>query len=718
MSATSAPDMETLATMTELERKAEAKAQSIPDLEDPALYINRELSLLKFNQRVLEEARDQSHPLLERAKFLAIYSSNIDEFFMIRVAGLMQQVAAGVTEVPADGLTPMEQLTAIRKVVRANLKKMHHCFLEINAKLSEANVFLHDYENLKPLQKQAVDEFFKKEIFPILTPLAFDPGRPFPHISSLSLNLAVLVRDMATGYESFARIKVPNTLPRLVPVERNKKDRASTYHYVWIEDLIVHNLAELFPGYEIVESHQFRITRNADLEIEADEAEDLLEAIEATVRRRRFGFVVRLTVGTDMPEHVLQLLANNLNVGPDDIYESGGPLGKSGLMSLMNLDRPDLKDPPYQPIVHPRLRNLDTRSEIFDVIRQGDILLHHPYDSFVPVIDFLKAAARDPDVLAIKQTLYRAGSNSPVVGALMEAVENGKQVSALVELKARFDEESNIGWARALERVGVHVVYGFMSLKTHSKICMVVRREYDQIRRYMHLSTGNYNALTAQFYTDLGFFTCKPEFGEDATDLFNALTGYSKKEDYKKFLVAPLTLRKRFAALIEREIDWAKRGKPAKLIFKMNALIDPEFIRHLYQASQAGVTIELLARGICGLRPGIPGISENIRVVSVVGRFLEHSRIYYFHNGGTPDIYLGSADLMPRNLDRRIETLFPIEEFALKQELIDTLNISIADNVKARELKADGTYVRLSPKDGQARNSQEEFMSRARSRSL
>lgn len=691
------------------------------ELQDPTLYINRELSLLEFNRRVLEEAQDQTHPLLERAKFLAIFSSNMDEFFMIRVAGLMQQVAAGVTETPADGLTPSDQLTAIRKIVRSNLKKMTQCYKDIQSKLGEAGVFLHTYDELTKPQQASVDRFFREEIFPILTPLAFDPGRPFPHISSLSLNLAVLVRDPDTGSEFFSRIKVPNTLPRLVSLERSKEDRKQdVYRFIWIEDLISRNLADLFPSYEIVEAHMFRITRNADMEIEADEADDLLEAIEATVRRRRFGFVVRLTVGTDIPNRVLQLLANNLEVKDEDIYESNGPLGQSGLMTLLSIDRPDLKDAPYQPIIHPRLRNLNNRQEIFDAIREGDILLHHPYESFVPVIDFLKAAARDPKVLAIKQTLYRAGKNSPVVAALMEATENGKQVSALVELKARFDEESNIGWAKALERVGVHVVYGFASLKTHTKVCMVVRREDDgKILRYVHLSTGNYNAVSAQIYTDMGLFTCKPAFGEDATDLFNALTGYSKKEDYKKFLVAPLTLRKRFAALIDREIAWARQGKPAKLIFQMNSLIDAEFIRQLYQASQAGVKVEIIARGICGLRPGIAGISENIRVISIVGRFLEHARIYYFHNGGSPDIYLGSADLMPRNLDRRIETLFPIEEPALKQRLIDILALSLADNTNARQLHADGSYTRILPKKNEEpKTSQNEFMIRAKSLAL
>lgn len=696
---------------------AHTSKKSHYDLHDPDLYINRDLSLLEFNQRVLAEAQDESNPLLERAKFLAIYSSNMDEFFMVRVAGLMQQIAANVSEVPADGFTASQQLEAIRKKVRANLKIAHRCYRQIRSKLADTGVYLHNYADLNKSQQQGLNEYFKNEIFPILTPLAFDPGRPFPHISSLSLNLAVLVRNPDNNTESFARIKVPNTLSRLIPVSRLRGDNERTYRFVWLEDLIAHNLDDLFPGHQIIETHQFRITRNADMEIEANEADDLLEAIEATVKRRRFGFVVRFTVASDTPKQVRNLLATNLNVGPENTYESHGPLGLSGLMSLLKIDRPDLKDPPYSPVIHPRLRGLDSHEDIFNAIQEGDILLHHPYDSFAPVVDFLKAAARDPNVLAIKQTLYRAGKNSPVVEALLEATENGKQVSALVELKARFDEESNIGWAKTLERVGVHVVYGFMSLKTHTKISLVIRREKSGIRRYVHLSTGNYNAVTANIYSDICLFTCKPEFGADASDLFNALTGYSKKEDYQKFLVAPFTLRKRFAELIENEIKWANQGKPARLIFKMNALIDPPFIRQLYRASQAGVKIDLVTRGVCGLRPGLPGLSDNIRVTSVVGRFLEHSRIYYFHNGGDPKILLGSADLMPRNLDRRIETLFPIDDPRLKQDLTEILEISMADNINARLLCPDGTYTQLSPGSHEtSRDSQLEFMLRAKSR--
>ena len=708
-------------TLTRLNQayEAEADIQEIAgyDLNDPALFINRELSLIEFNWRVLEEAQNKKHPILERAKFLAIYSSNMDEFFMVRVAGLMQQAAAGVNKIPADGLTPTEQLRAIRKKVRNNMKVMNRCYYEVRDELAEAGVHLHTYQELTKSQQKGVNEYFKDQIFPVLTPLAFDPGRPFPHISSLSLNLAILVRDPISGMQHFARIKVPTILPRLIPVKRVKGDSRRVYHFVWLEDLISNNLAELFPGYEIVETHNFRITRNADMEIEATEAGDLLEAIEATVRRRRFGFVVRLTTGANISDHIHQLLTQNLDVDSEDTYEGAAPLGLSGLMELMKIDRPDLKDTPYVPSLPIRLRGISRGDEIFEAIRKNDILLHHPYDSFVPVVEFLKSAASDPKVVAIKQTLYRAGSNSPVVDALMEASENGKQVSAMVELKARFDEESNIGWAKTLERVGVHVVYGFMGLKTHSKICLVIRREEDGVRRYVHLGTGNYNAVTANIYTDLGLFTSKPEFGSDASDLFNALTGYSKKTNYNKFLVAPDSLRDRFSALIDREISWAIKGKSAKLIFKMNSIIDPAFTQQLYRASQAGVQIELLVRGICGLRPDIPKLSKNIRVTSIVGRFLEHTRIYYFHNGGTPDIYIGSADLMPRNLDRRIETLFPVEDPALQADLIEILDISSHDNTNARILRPDGNYEKVTPKKNDPLvDSQTIFMQQAKNR--
>lgn len=705
--------MSTTIEKSEKTNTPQNKLTETHNLDDPALFINRELSLLEFNRRVLEEAQEEGNPLIERAKFLAIFSSNMNEFFMIRVAGLKQQVAAGITRTPADGLTSSEQLIAIQKKVRTTLQDMHRCYKDIHTKLGEAGVHIHSYQDLTKMQRDEADEYFQKEVFPILTPLAYDPGRPFPHISNLTPNLGVFVRDPETGLENFARIKVPTrTLPRLIPIRPRRGDSYRTYRFIWLEELIANNLDGLFPGFEVIEAHAFRITRNSDMEIEADEAGDLLEAIEATVRRRHFGFVVRLSVSSNMPDSMRQLLFKNFNIGQADTYESQIPIAVSDLMGLLKLDRPDLKDKPYRSTIHPRLREMQNRGEIFDIIRHGDILLYHPYHSFRPVIDFLKAAAQDPQVVAVKQTLYRAGQNSPVVDALMEARENGKQVSALVELKARFDEESNINWAKALERVGVHVVYGFRSLKTHSKICLVIRRDDDGIlRRYVHLSTGNYNAVTANIYTDMGLFTCRPEFGDDASNLFNALTGYSKKVDYEKFLVAPTGLRQGLNLLIEREMAWAKKGKPAKIIFKMNALIDSGFIKQFYRASQAGVKIDVIARSICGLRPGIAGLSDNIRVISIVGRFLEHTRIYYFHNGGNPEIYLGSADIMSRNLDRRIETIFPIEDPAIKHDVIESLEISQADNAQARLLQTDGSYARLRPKDGQdIRDSQAEFM--------
>jgi polyphosphate kinase len=537
-----------------------------------------------------------------------------------------------------------------------------------------------------------------------LTPLAYDPGRPFPHISNLSLNLAVLLRDEG-GVCRFARLKVPNTLPRLLRVpppavaEATPGQDSCERHFVWLEQVIVEHLPRLFPGMQVLEAHPFRVTRDAEVEIQDLEAEDLLESVERSVRERRFGSVVRLTVDPAMPDDIKKLLVENLSLEEDDIFTLSPPLGMSDLIQVCALDRPELKAPPFVPAVFPALDK--TNGDIFAAIRDQDILLHHPYDSFSPVIEFLQAAARDPDVLAIKQTLYRVGQNSPVVQALLDAVRRGKQVAVLVELKARFDEESNIEWAKALESEGVHVVYGLLGLKTHSKTALVVRSEGDRIRRYLHLATGNYNPTTAQTYTDLGLFTCDEDMGADATDLFNYLTGYSAQKDYRKFLVAPINLRSGIASLIRREIDRRQHGEQAHLIFKVNSLIDKSMIGLLYEASQSGVCVDLIVRGMCCLRPGVPDLSENIRVISIVGRFLEHSRIYYFHNGGNEQIYLGSADLMPRNLDRRVEVLFPVENPKLIRQLRDqVLAVYLADNVKARHMQADGAYLRVKPQDG------------------
>jgi len=673
------------------------------DLESPEYYINRELSLLEFQYRVLEEAQDERNPLLERVKFLAIVGSNLDEFFMVRVAGLKQQMAAGVHDSSFDGLTPAAQLAAVRaKASKLIAQAREHFLTVIRPALAQAGIFILDYSELNDAQRAEAKRYFEESVFPVLTPLAFDPGRPFPHISNLSLNLAILIRD-ASGEEHFARVKIPGTLPQLVALksaEAEVEDDSSPeqYSFVWLDEVIVANLKALFPGMEVLEAHPFRVTRNADMVIQELEADDLLETIEESVRQRRFGIAVRLTVNPGMPPSMLEILMSNLEVGPQDVYSFEGPLAISRLMSLYAIDRHDLKEPSFLPVIPSTLDARFEQSELFANIRREPILLHHPFDSFKPVVDFLRAAAVDPDVLAIKMTLYRIGRNSPIVQALLKALENGKQVAVLVELKARFDEESNIHWARALEREGVHVVYGLLGLKTHCKIALVVRREGSSIRRYVHMATGNYNPVTAQLYTDLGYFTSDEDIGADATDLFNYLTGYSAKISYRKLLVAPINLRDRLEGLIRREMDHQQLGRRGHLILKMNSLMDKSIIRLLYQASQAGVQMDLIVRGICCLRPGLEGISENIRVVSIVGRFLEHSRIFYFRNGGEEEIYLGSADLMPRNLNHRVEALFPVESPKVVQYLRDeVLATYLADNTQARDMLSNGSYRRLAP---------------------
>ncbi len=678
------------------------REDTIKDLSDPGLYVNRELSLLEFQRRVLEEAQDERNPLLERVKFLSIVGSNLDEFFMVRVAGLKKQVESHVVELPPDGMTPAEQLAACRKLALQIMTLARNCLRDdLLPALNKAGIHILNYQELDERQKANVDGYFEEVVFPVLTPLAFDPGHPFPHISNLSLNLALLICDK-NGEEHFARVKVPGTLPRLVPIKRSsgsvRRDGTVPYHhyFVWLEQLIAANLSKLFPGMEILEAHPFRVTRDADNEIQELEAADLLETMEQSVRQRRFGSVVRVTVNPDMPNPIRQILIDNLEMDRNDMYTLDGPLGLSNLMQLHSIDRYDLKDPVFVPPVPPSLRVNPHDGSIFAAIRREDILLHHPYDSFTPVVDFLRAAAKDPDVLAIKQTLYRVGRNPPVMEALLEAVENRKQVAVLMELKARFDEESNIGWAKKLEKAGVHVIYGLLGLKTHSKVALVVRKEGEGIRRYIHLGTGNYNAVTAMLYEDLGMFTCDPEIGADATDLFNYLTGYSNINDFRKLLVAPINLRQRMTALIQREVKHHQAGQDGHLIFKMNALVDQPMIQELYRASQAGVKIDLLVRGICCLRPGIKGISDNIRVISIVGRFLEHSRVFYFRNAGKEEIYLGSADLMPRNINRRVEVLFPVRDQKLIRYLHDEmLQTCLADSIKGRLMQADGSYVRL-----------------------
>jgi polyphosphate kinase len=688
----------------EVERKAP------PDLESPEYYINRELSLLEFQYRVLEEAQDERTPLLERVKFLAIVGSNLDEFFMVRIAGLKQQIAAGVHDISPDGLTPAAQLTAVRAKAAKLINQARKCLLnDVLPALARAGIHILDYDQLTNAQRAQTKRYFEETVFPVLTPLAFDPGRPFPHISNLSLNLAIWIRD-AAGEKHFARVKVPGTLPQLLPLvppsSQGDKDEseASTFSFVWLDQVIMANLKDLFPGMEVLEAHPFRVTRNADMVIQELEADDLLETIEESVRQRRFGTVVRLTLNRGIPQEMLDILMSNLQISPQDVYAIEGPLALSRLMSLYSVGRHDLKAPSFLPAIAPALDTRFEESELFSSIRREPILLHHPFDSFKPVVDFLRIAAVDPDVLAIKMTLYRIGPNSPIVQALLKAMEHGKQVAVLVELKARFDEESNIHWARALEREGVHVVYGLLGLKTHSKIALVVRKEGSCLRRYVHLSTGNYNPVTAQLYTDLGYFTCDDDIGADATDLFNYLTGYSAKTNYRKLLVAPINLRDRLRSLIQREIEHHRNGRRGHLIFKMNSLMDKSIIRLLYQASQAGLKVDLVVRGICCLRPGLPDVSENIRVVSIVGRFLEHSRIFYFRNGGDEEMYLGSADLMPRNLNHRVEVLFPVESPKLIQYLRDeVLATYLKDNVQARVMLSDGGYCRIVPRDEEPR---------------
>jgi polyphosphate kinase len=685
------------------------RRQALAAPVDARLFVNRELGLVEFQRRVFEEAQDPRNPLLERVKFLSIVASNLDELFMIRVAGLRQQIAAGVAETPADGLSPAEQLAAVRRESLELSRAISACLHDVlRPQLRAAGIDLLDHSQLRDRQLELARSTFDEVVFPVLTPLAVDPGRPFPFISNLSLNLGVLV-DGGDGVERFARIKVPDTLPRLVPLSRpagaRRRDAAGPQRlaFVWLEQLIAANAERLFPGMRILEVHPFRVTRDAEMLLQEMEAEDLLESIEHGVRRRRFGSVVRLEVATTISDRLRSILVDNLLVAPADVFALAPPLGLSDLAGLASAERPDLRFPAFVPASPSRLARQEGDEDIFAAIRRHDVLLHHPFDSFGPVVEFLRAAARDPDVLAIKQTLYRVGRNSPVVEALLEAVQNRKQVAVLVELKARFDEQSNIEWAKALEAEGVHVIYGLLGYKTHSKVALVVRREGEKLSRYVHLATGNYNPVTAGLYTDLGYLTCDPDIGEDATNLFNYLTGYSRERQYRKLLVAPINLRERLLELVEREIVHAEAGRGGHLIFKMNALVDRRMILVLVRAAQAGVRVDLLVRGVCCLRPGIPGVSEGMTVTSIVGRFLEHSRIYWFRNGGLEEVYLGSADLMPRNLDRRVEVLFPVRDPALARHLRhDVLEIYLRDNVRARRMRPDATYQRLSPGPGEA----------------
>ena len=680
------------------------------NLSDPQYYFNRELSWLEFNNRVLHEATDPRTPLLERLKFMSIFSSNLDEFFMVRVAGLKQQVEAKVSKLTPDGRTPSEQLEAISERLRPMVGEQHKHFEKVlRSQLAQAGIYILDYMDLNQEQRTYLQNYFEEQIFPVLTPLAVDPSHPFPYISNLSLNLAVVVKDPDTAEELFARVKVPKVLPRFVPLPEGlryrKKDQPSVWTGVPLEQVIAHNLESLFPGMNILEYHPFRITRNADLAVEEDEADDLLLAIEQELRKRRVGgSVVRMEIHITMPDTVREMLMREMRLQKIDVYEVDSPLGLGDLMSFMALPLPELKDPPWTPIVPYRLRSSATEDEeedLFSLICRSDLLVHHPYHSFsATVLRFITQAAHDPGVLAIKMTLYRTSGDSPIVNALISAAENGKQVAVLVELKARFDEENNIVWARKLERAGVHVVYGLVGLKTHTKVVLVVRRQDNHIKRYVHIGTGNYNPKTARLYTDLGLLSCRDDLGADLTDLFNYLTGYSRQRSYRKLLIAPVNLRDRFQSLIHREMENCRQGGTGRIVAKMNSLVDPKIIATLYEASRAGVQIDLIVRGMCCLRPGIPGISENIRVISVVGRFLEHSRIYYFHNQGKEEVYIGSADWMPRNLDRRVEAVVPIEDPEIVKDLQEILAVMLADNRQAWELQPNGSYIQRHPSDG------------------
>ncbi|HMQ02435.1 MAG TPA: polyphosphate kinase 1 [Pyrinomonadaceae bacterium] len=663
---------------------------------DGATLFNRELSWLEFNRRVLDEAIDRNLPVLERLKFLSIFSTNLDEFFMIRVSGLKEQIEEGVTELSADGMSPAEQLREIGKRLRPMVKRQA-AYLKENVlpELAEQKITIEPYRSLNAKERKKLDKFFRDNLFPILTPQSVDSSHPFPYISNLSLNIGLFIEPDRNVTQKnlkhlfrqkrFARIKLPSSLPRLIPI--NEK----TGRFALMEEVIAANATALFPNMRTSDGYLFRVTRDADIEIREDEAGDLMRTLERELQRRRFRFPVRLEVSEDMPEKMLKQLTDGIGLNEQDVFRIDGFVNIPDLMQLYSLDRPSLKERPITPI-HPSV--FHAKKNVFDVIRKQDVLLHHPYTSFGAVTDFLAVAAEDPSVQAIKMCLYRTGKDSPIVGSLIRATQLGKQVTALVELKARFDEENNIEWAKRLENEGVHVVYGISSLKTHSKVLLVVRREKDKLVRYVHFGTGNYNPTTSRLYTDLGIFTADEEIGEDATSLFNFLTGYSQQDKYNRLLVAPLNLRERFVELIRRERDIALSGGKGRIIIKINSLTDDELIHELYEASQAGVEIDLIVRGICSLRPGVKGLSSNIRVRSIVGRFLEHSRIFYFGNiTGSEEVYIGSADWMQRNLDRRVEVVLPVLDEDVKTYIVsEILQFYLKDNVNARILRPDGTY--------------------------
>ncbi len=678
------------------------------NFKESKYYFNRDLSWIEFNRKVLDEALDRSLPLLERVKFLSIFCTNLDEFYMIRVSGLKEQVALNLLNVGIDGLSPIDTLKKIESKIRPMLKTFMECYKnDILPQLKEEGIEILEYSQLTNSERECLKFYFEKEIFPVLTPLAFDPGRPFPHISNLSLSLAVSI-EKPDGDRHFARVKIPRTLPRFVNIDLiQKKYRPESCsngkaRFTLLDQILQANLDSLFPKMKVIESFIFRVTRDTDIEIQEDEADDLLKIIEENIKQRRFGAVVRLEIESDLSPVIKNLLMKNLEIDENSVHVLKGTLGLGELIKLFDLPYQHLKLQPFYPAT-PKI--FEEEENVFNAIKKNDILLHHPYHAFLPVIDFIKAASNDPNVLAIKQTLYRVGPNSPIVASLIEAAENGKQVAVLVELKARFDEENNIHWARSLEKVGVHVVYGLIGLKTHCKVALVVRKEKDGLKRYVHLGTGNYNAQTSKIYTDFGLFTCNEKIAADASELFNYLTGYSEQDNYRELLVAPINMRERLLEFINDEIQLHKKLGNGRLIFKMNSLTDPKMIQAFYKASCAGVKVDLLIRGICMLRPQLKDVSENINVFSIVGRFLEHARVFYFHNNGDSKIYLGSADLMERNLNRRVEVLFPISGENIRSFILESvLQVQLKDNFNARFLLPDGTYEFVDRKNGTESN--------------
>jgi polyphosphate kinase len=700
--------------MTEITTRVDEAPPPVEDLDDPSLYFNRELSWLQFNERVLQLAEDGEQPLMERLKFCAIVSNNLDEFFMVRVAGLHDQIDAGIEAPLQDGRTPSETIAVLRSEVRRHTERQAICLdRQIRPALAEHGVRIIGYDEVSAAERELLDERFARQIFPVLTPLAVGLGRPFPYISNLSLSLGVLVRDPVGGLEAFARVKVPKEmLPRFVPVG----DGAT---FVPLEDLIAKHLETLFPGMEIVDHAVFRVTRDADFTV-SDEADDLVRAVEDELRRRRFGEVVRVEVGAGMSAAMREQIVSSLGAEDEDVFEIPGLLDLQDLWDIVRVPgHSDLRDKPWTPVTQARLQaDEGEEPDVLAAMRKGDILLHHPYDSFSSSVErFVEQAVADPDVLAIKQTVYRTSGDSPLVPALIRAAERGKQAVCVVEVKARFDERANIHWARALEQAGVHVVHGLPALKTHAKCLLVIRREGDGVRHYVHIGTGNYHPTTARLYTDFGLLTCNPELGADVADMFNFLTGFARPKDYREVLVAPAHLRDGILAQVDATVAAHREGKASRIRMKMNSLVDRECIAALYRASQAGVPVELNIRGICCLRPGVPGVSENIRVSSVVGRFLEHSRIYAFERGEERTVLIGSADLMPRNLDTRVELLAPVSEPALRGELLDALERCLADNTNAWELGESGTWKRRTP-GKEPRNAQRELMERHAARQL